>query len=47
MVTLEKPIATGRTAKGYAYGEGKVLKLFYPTTPLLGYIMEDHNRVIL
>jgi hypothetical protein len=33
MTTLEKPIAAGRTAEVYSYGEGKVLKLFFPTTP--------------
>jgi aminoglycoside phosphotransferase (APT) family kinase protein len=29
----EKPIAMGRTAEIYSYGEGKVLKLFLATTP--------------
>lgn len=28
-----EPIATGRTAEIYSYGEGKVLKLFLSTTP--------------
>jgi hypothetical protein len=29
----QNPIAQGRTAEIYAYGEEKVLKLFFPTTP--------------
>ena len=33
MNNLEKPLAMGRTAEIYAYGEGKVLKLFMSTTP--------------
>ncbi len=33
MNDLEKPIATGRTAEIYPYGEGKVLKLFFSSTP--------------
>ena len=30
---LEKPIALGRTAEIYSYGEEKILKLFFSTTP--------------
>jgi uncharacterized protein (TIGR02172 family) len=30
---LEKPLATGRTAEIYSYGDGKILKLFFPTVP--------------
>jgi len=33
MENLEKPLATGRTAEIYSYGENKVLKLYYPTIP--------------
>ena len=33
MDNLGDPIAVGRTAEIYAYGEGKVLKLFLSTTP--------------
>ena len=33
MSNLEKPIAAGRTAEIYPFGEGKVLKLFFPTIP--------------
>ena len=33
MHNLEEPIALGRTAEIYSYGEGKVLKLFLATTP--------------
>jgi aminoglycoside phosphotransferase (APT) family kinase protein len=33
MIELEKPIALGRTAEIYSYGEGKVVKLFFSTTP--------------
>jgi hypothetical protein len=33
MDILEKPFATGRTAEIYSYGEGKILKLFFPTIP--------------
>jgi aminoglycoside phosphotransferase (APT) family kinase protein len=33
MSELKKPFAMGRTAEIYAYGEGKVLKLFFSTTP--------------
>jgi aminoglycoside phosphotransferase (APT) family kinase protein len=33
MIELEKPIAMGRTAEIYSYGEGKVVKLFFSTTP--------------
>jgi Ser/Thr protein kinase RdoA (MazF antagonist) len=33
MSDLEEPIAVGRTAEVYPYGEGKVLKLFFSTTP--------------
>lgn len=33
MSELEKPIAIGGTAEVYSYGEGKVLKLFFSTTP--------------
>lgn len=33
MNELEKPIALGRTAEIYSYGEGKVVKLFLSTTP--------------
>ncbi len=35
MNTLGQLIAAGRTAEVYAYGDEKVLKLFYPTTPIL------------
>jgi aminoglycoside phosphotransferase (APT) family kinase protein len=35
MNELKKPIAIGRTAEIYSYGEGKVLKLFFSTTPQL------------
>lgn len=35
MYELEKPIGIGRTAEVYPYGEGKVLKLFFSTTPQL------------
>ena len=34
MHNLEQPIAAGRTAEVYSYGDEKVLKLFYPTIPL-------------
>ncbi len=34
MDNLERPFAIGRTAEIYAYGDDKVLKLFYPATPL-------------
>jgi uncharacterized protein (TIGR02172 family) len=33
MNSLEKPIATGRTAEIYPFEDGKVLKLFFPTIP--------------
>ena len=33
MNELENPIAIGRTAEIYSYGKGKVLKLFFSTTP--------------
>jgi len=33
MIGLGKPIALGRTAEIYSYGEGKVVKLFFSTTP--------------
>jgi Ser/Thr protein kinase RdoA (MazF antagonist) len=33
MTVLDKPIALGRTAEIYSYGEGKILKLFFSTTP--------------
>jgi hypothetical protein len=35
MINLEEPIAVGRTAEIFSYGDGKVLKLFLSTTPLL------------
>lgn len=33
MIESEKPIAMGRTAEIYSYGEGKIVKLFFSTTP--------------
>jgi Ser/Thr protein kinase RdoA (MazF antagonist) len=33
MRDLQKPIAIGRTAEVFAYEDGKVLKLFFPTIP--------------
>jgi Ser/Thr protein kinase RdoA (MazF antagonist) len=33
MDDLEKPFAMGRTAEIYSYGEGKILKLFFPSIP--------------
>ena len=33
MSELQEPIAVGRTAEIYAFGDGKVLKLFLPTIP--------------
>jgi hypothetical protein len=33
MSELGDPIAVGRTAEIYSYGDGKVVKLFFPTTP--------------
>ena len=33
MNKLGNPIAVGRTAEVYPYEDGKILKLFYPTTP--------------
>ena len=33
MNDLEKPIAVGRTAEIFSFGNGKVLKLFFPTIP--------------
>ncbi len=33
MDPLDKPFATGRTAEIYSCGEGKILKLFFPTIP--------------
>ena len=33
MSELQEPIAVGRTAEIYAFGDGKVLKLFFPTIP--------------
>jgi aminoglycoside phosphotransferase (APT) family kinase protein len=47
MNAFEKPIAVGRTAEVYRYGEGKVLKLFYPTIPQLWIDQEvDTGRFI-
>ncbi|NIV38946.1 MAG: phosphotransferase, partial [Anaerolineae bacterium] len=33
MDNLEEPLAVGRTAEIYPFGDGKVLKLFFPTIP--------------
>jgi aminoglycoside phosphotransferase len=33
MSDLEQPIAVGRTAEVYPFGNGKVLKLFFPIIP--------------
>lgn len=33
MSDLEQPVAVGRTAEIYPFGDGKVLKLFFPTIP--------------
>jgi hypothetical protein len=35
MINLEEPIAVGRTAEIFSYGDGKALKLFLSTIPLL------------
>lgn len=34
MNNLEQPFAAGRTAEIFPYGNGKVLKLFFPSIPL-------------
>lgn len=33
MDDIQKPIAVGRTAEIFSFGDGKVLKLFFPTIP--------------